>query len=112
MTPSVNLLIAFLKAVGRLALPPPEQVEYLRASGLVNDADELGLEFDEGFKMVPQFVESEWLATSDADRIKEINDILAAMSGPENAALWTEDALREAPEWQAVRRSARRFLAS
>jgi hypothetical protein len=41
-----------------------------------------------------------------------LDSALNAMSGPQNAALWTEEALQSRPEWENVRNLAQRVLKS
>jgi hypothetical protein len=64
-------------------------------------ADELALEFEECLRNLGE----DNLAK--AAGILELDRTLAAMSGPSNGELWTEVALRQAPEWRKVRHLAR-----
>jgi hypothetical protein len=105
----VASLVALLRAVGRLALPCEDQVVYLEQLG--GSVDELALEFSDGAVLIDQFVASGWLSADDGGRLREINEALTLMSGPENAALWTGASLCSAEEWRAVRNAARQFLA-
>ena len=64
--------------------------------------DELALEFDDAY--------TEYVASLDAlptdeqlSSLQSLDTALTAMSGPDNAALWSEDAFREHPRWAEVR---------
>lgn len=109
--PGVGLLVSLLKALGRLALPAEEQIAHLSGRGLLPSADELALDLHDGAVLVPQFVAKGWLTSRDATVITAVDEMLERMSGPENVELWTVDALKQAPEWEEVRRRAREVLA-
>jgi len=86
-----------------LALPADTQAALLDGSNL--PVDELALAFDDAYRG--------WLLQSrsrvpDAEiqLVGEINDMLDQMSGPENAALWTREALSSDVRWQEVRHVA------
>jgi hypothetical protein len=108
MSPQPGLLVALTRAVGRLALPCQDQIEFVRQFG--GSLDELALEIGEGVALLEQFVEAGWLSQGDADRLRSIDQALERMSGPANARLWTEASLCQAPEWAEVRAAARRFF--
>lgn len=87
-----------------------------RALGdLVDDlaplVDELALEFDDGFRLVPTFIERGWLDAAALPALAELDDRLGAMSGQHNAHLWDADALTTRAEWDRVRSLARAALA-
>jgi hypothetical protein len=109
--PGVGLLVALLKAVGRLALPAHAQLEDLQRRGLLPSADELALDLHDGVALLPQFVANGWLDPQDASAIATLDEMLAQMSGSANNALWTGQALTEASEWEDVRRQARAVFA-
>jgi hypothetical protein len=69
-------------------------------------ADELALEFDEYLRAL----EDELPQLTAAEQIRALDSRLSAMSGPDHAALWTDDALRDAPEWVEVRAAAQAVL--
>lgn len=110
--PGVGLVVALLKAVGRLALPAEAQISHLCDRGLWPSIDEFALELHEGAVLVPQFVANGWLAPRDAAAITAIDEMLDRMSRSGNQELWTLDALTEAHEWEAVRCRAREILAT
>jgi hypothetical protein len=95
-----------LEVVKRLAAPPDEQVAHLRGLGSFPSLDELALEFDDVFGPPGSTPPAgEW-----ADALKRLAAMLSAMSGPENADLWTPEALHGA-EWAEVRELAREAIA-
>jgi hypothetical protein len=73
---------------------------------------ELGLVFDDIFPVVPALV-ADGVVSSDRalSVLQEIDDALNEMSGQDNAALWTHDAIRRREEWARVRSLAREALA-
>ena len=73
-------------------------------------ADELALDFDNFGRAA---LESSELDLTEAQRASliVIDQLLDAMSKSRQDALWTEEAVRTRPEWQAVREAAGRALA-
>lgn len=110
--PGIGLLVALIKAVSRLALAADAQIAHLHERGLLSSADELALDLHDGVVLLPQFVASGWLTPDDASTITMLDEMLERMSGSENQALWTVEALKEASEWEEVRRRAQRVLAA
>ncbi|HEY2702914.1 MAG TPA: hypothetical protein VGL20_04420, partial [Candidatus Dormibacteraeota bacterium] len=55
-------------------------------------------------------VDARMLTAGGATLVREVEQQLASMSGAESEALWTLDALRERPEWEAVRELAEHAL--
>jgi hypothetical protein len=72
-------------------------------------ADELALDFDHFFTAYLGNFGAEW---TDAQRhaLNKVNNLLAAMSGAENAELWTEGAIIEHPRWAEVREAAQQAM--
>jgi hypothetical protein len=106
-------LARFVRSVALLALPAEEQTRWLNSFGLPGEAalaDELALEFDDGFLLLPQFVEQGWLPDRLAEHLCELDKLLAAMSEPEKAEIWDISALATAEEWTEVRRHAASVL--
>lgn len=88
-------------------------MRWLNSLGLGGDAalaDELAMEFDDGWLLLPQFVEHGWVPAAAAEKLRELDSWLAAMSGPENADLWHVSALARADEWATVRQCATSVL--
>ena len=84
-----------VEAVERLAAPADEQLAYLQNLGTYPLLDELALEFDDAFG--PSRSASP--ASPWAGELKRLDAKLSAMSGPDNAPLWTPQALH-GPEWE------------
>lgn len=64
------------------------------------------LEFDDGYRLVDQWVREGWVARASLATINALNEILDEMSGETNAALWTREALDQHAAWREVRRLA------
>jgi hypothetical protein len=119
MTPTAGDVRAeLMRVLAVLAQPWEAQVAYLHSLGVVPagaearaTVDDLALEFDAiapaafGWEAEGDFTAEE------LDGVRALDQTLAAMSGRQHADLWTEQALRVAPEWADVRELARRALA-
>jgi hypothetical protein len=92
----------------RLAAPANDQIEWLRATGFHHD--ELALEHYDNSLLVPQLVELGYVSESAAQALTALDAQLDRMSGEENAALWTDEALHELCEWDKVRLLAKAAL--
>jgi hypothetical protein len=68
------------------------------------------LDFDDGLRLVPTFVERAWISASALPVLTELDNQLNAMSGEHNASLWVPDAMTSRPEWHRVRALARTAL--
>jgi hypothetical protein len=104
-------LTQLLFAVAILSWPAEEQLDYLHRTVPGGSIDEFALEFDDVAGIVGFAAEKGWLAPQDAARIGELSSQLGRMSGGEHADLWTEAAVRTAPEWAQIRRLARSTIA-
>ena len=51
------------------------------------------------------------MSSKDQSALREIDDLLTAMSSRADASLWTLEALRSAAEWNVIRTKARALLA-
>jgi hypothetical protein len=87
------------------ALAAPPDVQLARFPDFVVKADELALDFDHALLLVRQ-EGGEALSVEQHAALSAVDGLLDAMSGAENASLWTEQALREDPEWDRVRAAA------
>ena len=103
------ILIRFQHALQALALPAVVQVQLF--PDFVCKADELALNFDHWSSCMLAWYR-DTLTPAQRDPIDAIDHHLARMSGTHNAALWTDEALHEAPEWNEVRQLARHALAA
>ena len=103
-------LFARLKhSLQALALPAEVQLSLL--PDFVCTADELALDFDHWSTCVlsnPEYQMTDWQRTL----LLRLNHTLEQMSGEGNQSLWTEQALRNRPEWQRVREQAEAALAT
>ena len=89
----------------RLAEGAEQQSAYLQSQGF-RTADELALEFDDSLHAVDTLVDAGLLTADGARLVRDLDRELATMSGMENEALWTLEALGERSEWEAVRELA------
>lgn len=100
----IDRLLITLRA---LAASPDEQLE--RFPDLVAKPDELALDFDDAYRLLQQCQQLE-LSAAQRDAVAAVDRLLGQLSGPEHGMLWTEAALRRAPEWEQVRGAARAAL--
>lgn len=103
-------LARFIRAVAVLALPADEQETWLRTLDPVHPPiDEIALEFDDGYRLVPQFLDRGWLPSKSAVPMAELDALVSRLSGPTGP--WNLKALRENPQWQEVRDASLQVLA-
>lgn len=100
-------LVDLTRVIQLLAASSPEQQQHLQALGSWPALDELGLEFDDIYAVVPQLLGRREVSAEAVQAIDELNAILA--QSPSGSVLWTEGAL-DRPEWVQVRESASRAL--
>lgn len=89
------------------ALAQEASVQFTLFPSFVCVADELALEFDECLRRLST---ADGVVEFDPEQVKLVEDLdqrLAAMSGPEHEELWTDEALKTAPEWNEIRAAAR-----
>ena len=95
-----------IESMRLLASDPENQVGHLAALGLSEDwmdVDEIALEFEDAYGVVPRLA-TEGLISADAHAAIDALDIyLKSFSGSENRELWTADAVRQSAEWARVR---------
>ncbi len=110
--PTPRSLVAFVRSIAVLALPAEAQLAW--AGQLLDQevplVDELALEFDDGLRLVPTFIERDWISASALPGLTELDNQLNAMSGEQNASLWEPDAVTSSPDWHRVRALARAAL--
>jgi len=96
---------AWVRAIAVLAASAEHQEAWLDSLGPVAswNVSELGLEFDDGYLLLDQWVEAGWVASAAVQPIAALNSMLDQMSGEGNAALWTREALRQHEAWRKVR---------
>lgn len=103
----LNRLVESLQA---LALPATEQTALFPA--FVHVPDELALTFEYSMRLMEQSAEFETLTALQRSTLGELDRRLAELSGQQNAAFWTVEALRQDPRWEELRTLARRILQS
>lgn len=72
--------------------------------------DELALDFDHAFGLVPALVEAGLLDAEVLPDLEAIDETFTAMSGGQNAERWSITALASDPGWIMARETARRVL--
>ncbi len=105
--------MSFVRSIAVLDFPADDQTRWLDSLGLPGGAgvaDELALEFDDGFQLLPQFVEHGWIPTHAAEKMREFDKLLSAMSGPGKPEIWEVSALGTAEAWADVRKKASAIL--
>lgn len=108
--PGPDFVAAFVRSVAVLALDADAQIAWLGGKRF-SLVDELALDFDDGFRLVPTFIERGWLNTTALPVPAEIDQHLDSMSGEHNAVLWQHEALARRTEWVQVRALPRTALA-
>jgi hypothetical protein len=92
-----------VQALHRLALPANQQAT-LRGLGHV--PDELALDFDQAWALVPALAERGWISAEQLATLAGIDQLLGAMSdraAPDRAGLWTLDGLQTDGRWAHAR---------
>ena len=99
-----KILLELQNVLARLAAPASEQISYLQKLKVLPSIDELALEFDDTFVLVPQLIDERQLTQEQAETMYALDRKLSEMSNEQS--LWTTTALREHPDWAEVRRLA------
>ncbi|MGJ5760745.1 hypothetical protein [Streptomyces galbus] len=97
-----------LESLAVLAADAPSQVAWLAKHDVVTD--EMALDFDHAFAMAEALVGEGQLGRRVLPDLREIDAVLSAMSGAQNAGRWTREALSADEGWSQARRLARRVL--
>ncbi|MFI0981999.1 hypothetical protein ACH4SP_33950 [Streptomyces sp. NPDC021093] len=95
------------QALNRLAWGADQQLEHLGRWGV--GPDELALEFDDAFRVVPGLVSQGLLPDSVTALLQPVDDALAAMTDASGNE-WTNDAMAQSPTWSLLRRTAQEAL--
>jgi hypothetical protein len=105
-----ELLGQLRESVALLAAPASEQERWLAEHRV--PVDELALQLDDEVPgWFSPLTEAGLLSPATQTALRALNDFFLSFSGPQNAALWTEEALYEAQEWQHARELAQQALA-
>ncbi|MFJ2399511.1 hypothetical protein ACIOTI_43305 [Streptomyces sp. NPDC087843] len=72
--------------------------------------DEIALDFDHAFRMANRLVEHHQISGNAAAELREIDVLLAGMSGHEHADRWSQEALARDAGWSRARQLARQVL--
>lgn len=109
--PSPAHLARFIRAVAVLALPAADQGIWLGSSDLDKSlVDEIALEFDDGYRLVPQFIARAWLPETATEPLEKLDRLLVELSGPSGP--WRLEDLHGDRRWQQVRVAALQALVS
>lgn len=107
---SQELLAQLREGVELLAAPAAEQEAWLVQHRV--PADELALQLDDEVPAwFPRLSQAGLLSEEAQAALRALNDHFLSFGGPQNAALWTEEALYETRQWQRARELARHALA-
>jgi hypothetical protein len=101
---------ALFEAIRCLALPPDEQLAFLSRLGCPGVIDELALQFHDHAVVADQLLEAGDITPGQLAVVNDVDGLLTGMSGQHNAALWTEQALKQSALWEDVRRRAAAFF--
>jgi len=93
-----------------LALAQPAEVQLSLFPDFVCKADELALDFEDGlYELVGHEDE---ITLPQRAAVDALDKLLSSMSGGQNAAFWTEDAVRSHPTWEEIRTAAKSTIAA
>jgi hypothetical protein len=104
-----RVLVRLRHALQALALPAARQLGLL--PDFVPEVDELALSF-EHWLGVARAERRLRLTATQREAIATVERLLDAMSGQENAHLWTRRAMRESDAWSRLRQAAAAALAA
>jgi hypothetical protein len=115
MPTATDVRTELMRVLTLLAQPWDEQVAYLHALDTVPPGratvDDLALDFDAIAPAAYGWEAEGDFTAGELDGVRAVERVLVAMSGQDHTDLWTERALRVAPEWANVRSLARHALA-
>jgi hypothetical protein len=83
------------------ALAAPAELQLARFPDFVVKADELALDFDDALRCAAQAGSP--LSPAQHTALDRVDDVLRRMSTAGNAHVWSDAALRSAPDWATVR---------
>ncbi|MFJ8254314.1 hypothetical protein [Streptomyces sp. NPDC094466] len=91
-----------------LAADAPAQTAWLDKHRVA--VDEIALDFDHAFRMAGRLIEHQQISENAVVALREIDALLACMSGHEHADRWTRNALASDARWDQGRQLARQVL--
>ncbi|GII96507.1 hypothetical protein [Sinosporangium siamense] len=103
-----NVAAYLVVALKRLSAPCEEQVSILEGIGV--PVDELALDFDSAVHTLWVLSEAGLITGELVAPLNEINGLLSAISGEENASYWTVAALCHEDVWNEVRQRSQDVL--
>lgn len=103
----IHLLKYALRTLWR---PVNEQLDYLEHLGIHGFVDEIALEYDAISQAAEDMLLRDELNQAQYDAVRNLDSLLSAISGDQHSNLWSTEALRRAPEWENVRRLAKKTL--
>jgi len=93
-----------------LALAQPADVQLALFPEFVCKADELALDFEGGlYELVGH---EDKITLEQRAAVDALDKIIVGMSGEQNAAFWTEEALQSHPTWEEIRAAAKVVVAA
>jgi triphosphoribosyl-dephospho-CoA synthetase len=101
----LRVRLRLLSALRELARPATAQLSHLRRRGLEDSVDELRLHYEEAMAGAAPFMGQE-VSSAQAERLRVLTTRLHTMATRDQTHLWSERALRLAPEWADVRELA------
>jgi hypothetical protein len=93
----------FRESLHALALPAADQTQLFPSN--VDVPYELASNFSNWWLWFSN-ASNNGLTESQSSALRRIDEFLNRISGPENEALWTDEALRDSPSWEEVRKLA------
>jgi len=101
-------LIQLKQSVRVAARPAADQIASFPNG--VDVEEEIAIEFDAHCRWALEGHQAPDLTPDQRSSLVALDTRLDLMSGKQNADLWTDEALRTRPEWEEVRRDARKIL--
>ncbi len=106
----IDLTNQLQQALGRLAAPADDQIEYLETLGVAPSADELALELDDLVRQIPMAVQAGVLSIEAEIAIRRVDEKLDSMSSTQHSDLWWTNRLIDSREWKEVRNLSKEAL--
>jgi hypothetical protein len=89
-----------------------DQLAYLNEIGIPGNIDEIALEFDDMAILAKKKYKDGEITENQYKLIEELEQKIDLLSGEDNSNFWTEDSLRNAKEWEEIRKLARACIES